>query len=1218
MKRILVTLGLGVIGVVACSPTEPEEQATSASAPIGSAPVQAYFVVLEGRGASASIPEGMDPRSPAAAAITRKRIAEIEAEQAALDPALTAHGAVVIARLTRLANVVQVLTDEPTAARLAKLPGVRRVEHVPVMERTLDSAVRVIGAPQVWTGAPGFAGEGVTIGIIDSGIDYTHADFAGLGTAADYQANDPTVIEPGSFPTSKVIGGWDFAGDNYDGSNSPQSDADPLDCANTVGQQISGGHGTHVAGIAAGTGVLSDGSSYAGPYDTSTNLATFQVPPGVAPRASLFALKVFGCEGGTTLLASALDRAADPNNDGSFADRLDVVNGSLGTSYGLGTQTVGEIVTELTGVGTLVVAAAGNDGQNFFVTGTPASYPEVLSVAATSDNFLLNLTVTAPPAAVADYPISEAEFSEPLVVLGPISAPLIASLPALGCEAFTNAAEVAGKVVLIDRGTCPFVDKVLNAEAAGAVAAIIVDNEDEALPFAMTGTPGTSSIAGFMITLSHGAELKTALGQGAVTVALDPTNVFTGPGAELLAGFSARGPSPVDGRLKPEIAAPGLVDSAWVATGNLAVANGGTSMASPMIAGAAALVRQAQPALGPMEVKALLMNAGTSFGDLSGVPYGTGVVGGGRLDVTRAVAAQATAAVDLTSGEVGLSFGSIAATEATEVARTFELKNHGATSASFDLAVEPTFDLPGAVIGVEPAQIDLAAGQSALVTLTLALDPVTLGSPGPDPGTVAMQGNQMPQPRHYLNQTSGLVRISSSAGDDLGLPYTGAVRAASDRAAALVAQCDAEVPAFAIELPGSSAHPAPLVTALQLGELDDPDPESETDPGVAQTDLLAVGVGTNLATAPTFADAKIFFGLAVSGPWTTPARGPLSVVKVQVDTDEDLSYDYEIRVEARNPDGPFRDALVASTYNLATGQRAGRFPINVLTPDVAVSYPFNSTVLVLSAELDEIDLSPEKLTLRWKAGTERPDLLLAGDQVTGESDLGNLLVNAAAYGVEGNPVFLGPGPVLVDLAASATSPVDVLLLHHTNPPGKQWEVVSVGRPSLGNLSIAAVAPEEPVEGSGTFEVPITVTNAGTTPALDVAVTGSAVDGQIVSVAPAQGSCTAGNAIDCALGEIAPGASVTLVASVEPLSGSALVTLQAAVASDFVCEESPDDDSTSIVITVLQQGDGDGSDLEPGGGCDCATARGHRSGGHAAWWLLAAGLALGSRRRPRAR
>ena len=138
------------------------------------------------------------------------------------------------------------------------------------------------------------------------------------------------------------------------------------------------------------------GQAFAGPYDQSLDPAAFRVYPGVAPAASLLAFKVFGCDGSTNMLAAALDRAADPNQDGNFEDRVDVVNASLGTSYGLGSPTNDELIQNLTAVGTLMVVAAGNSGQSFFCMGAPGSAPEVLSVAASADNQFMTLTASGP------------------------------------------------------------------------------------------------------------------------------------------------------------------------------------------------------------------------------------------------------------------------------------------------------------------------------------------------------------------------------------------------------------------------------------------------------------------------------------------------------------------------------------------------------------------------------------------------------------------------------------------------------------------------------------------------------------------------------------------------------------------------------------------------------------------------------------------------------
>ena len=177
------------------------------------------------------------------------------------------------------------------------------------------------GVPQAWQ-ALGLTGKGMTIGIIDDGIDYYHADFGGTDGAAQYAADDPTVIEPGTFPTAKVVGGYDFVGDAYDAepgpgeSATPVPDPDPLAC---------GEHGTHVSGTAAGAGVLADGTSFTGPYNATTLTDhSFAVAPGSAPEASIRMYKVFGCDGSVNddIILAAIDKAV--------ADGVSVISMSLG------------------------------------------------------------------------------------------------------------------------------------------------------------------------------------------------------------------------------------------------------------------------------------------------------------------------------------------------------------------------------------------------------------------------------------------------------------------------------------------------------------------------------------------------------------------------------------------------------------------------------------------------------------------------------------------------------------------------------------------------------------------------------------------------------------------------------------------------------------------------------------------------------------------------
>ncbi len=729
-----------------------------------------------------------------------------------------------------------------------------------------------------------------------------------------------------------------------------------------------------------------------------------------------------------------------------------------------------------------------------------------------------------------------------------------------------------------------------------------------------------------MVTQAHGASLEAALAQGPVSVKLDPEAVYGAGGGDARRLHRARGPSPVDGRFKPEITAPGLVDSAAVGTGADAVFNGGTSMASPMISGAAALVRQAQPSLSAYSVKAALINSTVALADATGVPYSTSRMGAGRVDVARAAATKLTAAANLEGGEVGVSFGAVVAHEPVTVKRTFVVSNHGDTAASVGATVAPTFTPAGVTVEIAPENAGVPAGGTFTFELTLTLDPALLGDPEPDPGTPAMQGNQTPTPRHYINEASGvvhLVRMDDGA-EDVALPYNGSVRAASLRKGSSVSLC---APADGlVELPvtGDSANPVPVVTAFQLGALDEENDKSATDPVAAQTDLRAVGVATNLATVP-FDEARVFFGIAVTGDWTTAGRGPLSVVSIEINPDQAGGPEYELRVEPRNPQRPFRDSIVTRVYDRDTGEAINRHPINVVTPDLVRTHPFHNSVVVLSALLSEIGVDPANPVFDWTADTERPDLTLQNEKVKGTFDAANPLVDTTSHGFEGTPLFAGETPLLVDVspaAIAAGAPLDVLLLHHTNTsPSDRWEVVTITPQVAGNLALSADGPAEAKAGD-TSEITVVVKNDGTAPAPSVALEGEVTGAAIEGVVTGQGTCAAGSTVDCALGELLPGASVTVTVTVRREAPGGTIALSANVASDLGCEPVTSDNAASHSIVVPEEiaKEEPIDEVKPEkvvavGGCACTTGAGSPSRDLGAGALLL-GVGLAAARRSR--
>jgi len=287
-------------------------------------------------------------------------------------------GATIVGQAQDAYNGILVHAPESALPALAALPGVVGVDHVGLQTvPTNVNGVQLIGAPTAWGSASNLTGAGVKVAVIDTGVDYTHADFGGPGTAAAWNAAkaastapaDPSLFGP---LAPKVKGGWDFSGDAYDAGvagSLPQPDSNPLDC---------NGHGSHTSGTAVGFGVLSNGTTrYPGPYNASTITGhSWIVGPGVAPNADLYMYRVFGCAGSSDLVILAINRAV--------AEHVDVISMSLGSVFGTADQNNPEAmaVNNAVAAGVTVVASAGNSGQNAYLVGDPSTANHALSVAA--------------------------------------------------------------------------------------------------------------------------------------------------------------------------------------------------------------------------------------------------------------------------------------------------------------------------------------------------------------------------------------------------------------------------------------------------------------------------------------------------------------------------------------------------------------------------------------------------------------------------------------------------------------------------------------------------------------------------------------------------------------------------------------------------------------------------------------------------------------------
>jgi uncharacterized repeat protein (TIGR01451 family) len=857
-----------------------------------------------------------------AGAASKAQVQKIKAAQDGVAAVLAAApiGARELYRVTKALNGIAVAVAPENLGAIARIRGVKRVLPILAEHPTSSQSVPFIGAPQVWAntiGLPaGADGTGVKIGIIDTGIDYLHGDFGGSGLLAAYQAESTTTANfttAGSFPTAKVVGGTDFAGDAYTGLNAPVPDANPMDC---------NGHGSHVAGTAAGFGVTAAGATFTGPYDgNNSTYAPLRIVPGSAPKALLYALRVFGCAGSTGLTTLAIDWAMDPNDDGDLSDHLDVINMSLGSDFGsaINASSVASDNAALAGV--IVAISAGNAGDTFFIHGAPGVATRAISAAASLDGGepAPIVQVNAPAGIAGNYLAASAQFGPPLTPSGTPPGPhnvVIALDPANGagpsttdgCSALTNAAAVNGNIALIDRGTCGFIVKVKNAQNAGAVAVIIADNAPGSPPAGLGGTDPTITIPSVRVTLADGNKLKANIATLNVTL-LGPA------GGDTLASFSSRGPRRIFGsplRLKPDIAAPGLnitsvqtghtcmvaagctgvSDPSGFQAGNQALVISGTSMASPHVAGVMALLRQLHPDWSVEELKALVMNYAihdlTLFPGATPPRFGPSRIGAGRVDPATAALGSVVAMNADDAGLVSVTFPPEVVGASTQT-KKIRLVNKGLTPQTFDLAFDNVVDSPGVAFSLPGgSSVTVPAADTVDVDVQMTatgnlMDHTRDASLFPTQGVQANYGDQ---PRNFLTEEGSYLTFSQSSTLKFRLPIYMAEKPSSDMSApATIVTGGNPSGSTTIALSGTdlctgtlAAGPTcngvgtlpkieSLVSPFELQVVSPLDPVHSPD----YADIHYVGVSfLPGAGSPSLTNDLVMFGVASWGDWSTP------------------------------------------------------------------------------------------------------------------------------------------------------------------------------------------------------------------------------------------------------------------------------------------------------------------------------------------------------------
>ena len=477
----------------------------------------------------------------------------------------------------------------------------------------------------MWNGATGFRGDNIKIAIIDTGLDYTHANFGGPGTVAAYMAAnaaDTLPANPAHFGPNapKVKGGIDLVGDDYNASAPagspalvPHPDPNPLDC---------NGHGSHVGGSAAGFGVLADGTTYGDSptetYDPSTfTPGKFRIGPGVAPRAHLYGVRVFGCLGSTNVTVDAIEWAVD--------NGMDVINMSLGSAFGTNDDPSSVASTNAAKAGVMVITSAGNNGANQYITGSPGVADGIINTAASDSSpsfpgFSLALstgpTVTAINAnghnlaATATYNVK--------VIANDMDTPVDESL---GCNVSDYGTVPANTVVVVVRGLCARVGKAISRPAGGRRSGR--DAQHGRGPAAVRGrdllAPGHGRAVHRHDPLHRGSRRPRACrtgrsGQRRRRQQRDDARQQRSADKRQLHGLrDVHVGRPAERRQRAQAGHHGagrehLLDRNG--TGNAPGINSGTSMASPHVAGVAALVKQAHPGWKTEDLHAAIVNTG--------------------------------------------------------------------------------------------------------------------------------------------------------------------------------------------------------------------------------------------------------------------------------------------------------------------------------------------------------------------------------------------------------------------------------------------------------------------------------------------------------------------------------------------------------------------------------------------------------------------------------
>lgn len=955
---------------------------------------------------------------------------ELRQRQDPLLRKIEALGGTVVGSYTSSYNGVKVRIARNKVDQLRSLPSVIDVNVPALVHPDHTQSLPYIEAPLTWQNT-GFHGENVKVAVIDTGIDYTHANFGGPGTAAAYDAAhaaETQMANPRLFGpmAPRVKGGIDLVGDSYDANPDnptyqpiPHPDPNPLDCAD---------HGSHVAGSIGGSGVTAAGTTYTGVYDNTTITGNnWIIGPGVAPKVDLYAVRVFGCNGSTDATVDAIEWAVD--ND------MDVINMSLGSSFGGKNDPSAVASANAAKAGVIVVASAGNSGPGPYIHGSPGTGDGVIAVAADDSRAFFpgaSIAITGGATIAGTNANGYVLSATPLTYTVKVIADDVATVghdESLGCSVADFGAVAPNTIVVVKRGICARVAKAIFGQQAGAAAVLMINNStapapyegpiyfnpDDGVPYEVTipflGVPSTSGgafVTGQTVNVTAGANIANST-------------------FKTFATFSSGGPRSGDSFLKPEITAPGVsIFSTQNGSGNHSLVLSGTSMAAPHVAGVAALTRQAHPTWKPEDVRAAIVNTGapaqiTSYKTSRG---GTGLVQPLKSTTTQVVA---QAVEDKLSSTLNFGFAEVKANFSKT--KQVKLTNNGSTVAKFNVAqASPqgrshTVTL-SQVVGArtQPAtQITIPAKASVVIGVTLNVPVATVG-----PAIVNSNGS----PVH--REVAGLIQFTPVSASDnnnvtLRVPYYFVPRALSNvvtKVPAMQAGNNPSVTATVTNAGGAIAGNADFYAWGLEG------PAGSSSPAA----IRAVGI----QSFPAFNA----LGIAISthNRWSNGASAEFDV-HVDVDGDGEVDYIIVGVDQGAVTTGVFNGTVQPFVFSTRSGG-ASQF--------YAGDAPTDGTTQVMYVDFGQLCRSGEPCvdpSVPIEYAAVGFDLARGGSfPATGSSKF-NLFDPPITQGdfLTLNPGATGTSIVQINSAAWATQPQKgILVLTHDNAANAEAQLIKVG------------------------------------------------------------------------------------------------------------------------------------------------------------------------------